>query len=115
MYDDIIIASNTFFTELNQNIQSYGIISLQYHYNNEKVINWENKLRFKINRNIKKEFLIIQLEHILTPEKTETEDSKITNILILSIAESKMQIKNEFIIEGFQNFEQHNKISSASV
>ena len=115
MYDDIIIASNTFFTELNQNIQSYGIISLQYHYNNEKVINWKNKLRLKINHNIKKEFLTLQLEDILTPKKIETEDSKITNILILSIAESKMQIKNEFIIEGFQNSEQYNKINPVSV
>ena len=40
LYDDSNIVSNTFFTELNKNIQSYGIISLQYDYNNEKVINW---------------------------------------------------------------------------
>ena len=105
LYDDSNIISNTFFTELNKNIQSYGIISLQYDYNNEKVINWKNKLRFKINHNIKKEFITLQLEDILTPKKIETEDSKITNISILSIAESKMEIKDEFIIEGFQNFE----------
>ena len=54
LYDDSNIISNTFFTELNKNIQSYGIISLQYDYNNEKVINWKNKLCFKINHNIKK-------------------------------------------------------------
>ena len=54
LHDDSNIISNTFFTELNKNIQSYGIISLQYDYNNEKVINWKNKLRFKINDNIKK-------------------------------------------------------------
>ena len=68
LYDDSNIISNTFFTELNKNIQSYGIISLQYDYNNEKVINWKNKLRFKINHNIKKEFITIQLEDILTPK-----------------------------------------------
>ena len=74
MYDDSNIISNIFFTELNKNIQSYGRISLQYDYNNEKVINWENKLRFKINHNIKKEFITLQLEDILTPKKIETED-----------------------------------------
>ena len=74
LYDDSNIISNTFFTELNKNIQSYGRISLQYDYNNEKVINWKNKLRFKINHNIKKEFITLQLEDILTPKKIETED-----------------------------------------
>ena len=69
LYDDSNIISNTFFTELNKNIQSYGIISLQYDYNNEKVINWKNRLRFKINHNIKKEFLTLQLADILTPKK----------------------------------------------
>ena len=34
LYDDSNIVSNKFFTELNKNIQSYGIISLQYDYNN---------------------------------------------------------------------------------
>ena len=47
--------------------------------------------------------------------KIETEDSKITNISILSTAESKMQIKDEFIIEALQNFEQCNKIKPISV
>ena len=47
LYDDSNIVSNTFFTEINKNIQSYGIISLQYDYNNENVRNWKNKLRFK--------------------------------------------------------------------
>ena len=78
LYDDSNIVSNTFFTELNKNIQSYGKISLQYNYNNEKFINWENKSSFKINHNIKKEFITLQLEHNLTPKKIETEDSKIT-------------------------------------
>ena len=115
MCDDSNIISNTFFTELDKNIQSYEIISLQYDYNNEKVTNWKNKLRFKINQNIKKEFITLQLEDILRPTKIETEDSKITNISILSIAESKMQIKDEFIIEGFQNFAQYSKINPISV
>ena len=75
----------------------------------------EKKLCFKINHNIKKEFITLQLEDILTPKKIETEDSKITNISILSITESKMQIKEEFIIEVLQNFDQYNKINPISV
>ena len=82
LYDNSNVISNTFFTELNKNIQSYGIISLQYNYNNEKVIYWKNKLRLKINHNIKKEFITLQLEDLLTPKKIETEDSKIINISI---------------------------------
>ena len=73
------------------------------------------KNNFKINYNINKKFITLQLEDILAPEKIETEDSKITNISILSTAESKMQIKDEFIIEGFQNFEQCSKINPISV
>ena len=37
LYDDSNIISDTFFTELKKNIQSYGIISLHYDYNNEKL------------------------------------------------------------------------------
>ena len=58
---------------------------------------------------------MLQLEDILTPKKMETEDSKITNILILSIFESKMQIKEEFLIEGLQKLEQYSKINPISV
>ena len=53
-YDNSSIISNTFFTELNKNIQSYGRISLQYYYNSEKVTNLKNKLCFKIDHNITK-------------------------------------------------------------
>ena len=88
---------------------------MQYDNNNEKLINWKNKLRFKINDNTKKEFITLHLEDISTPKKIETEDSKITNISILSIAKSKMQIKDELIIEGLQKFEQYTKINPISV
>ena len=54
LYDDSNIISDTFFTELNKNIQSYGRISLQYYYNSEKVTNSKNKLCFKIDHNITK-------------------------------------------------------------
>ena len=72
-------------------------------------------MKNKINHNIKKEFITLQLEDVLTLKKIETEDSKIMNISILSIVESKMQIKDEFIIDGFQNSEQYSKISPISI
>ena len=51
LYDDSNIIRETYFTELNKNIRSYGLISFQYDYNNQKLINWKNKLRFKIDKN----------------------------------------------------------------
>ena len=54
LYDDSNIISDTFFTELRKNIQSYGIISLHYDYNNGKLINWKNKLHFKTKKQYKK-------------------------------------------------------------
>ena len=36
----------------------------------------KNRLSFKIKHNIKKEFLTLQLEDILTPKKIETDDSE---------------------------------------
>ena len=68
-----------------------------------------------MNYNGKKEFITLQLEDILTPKQIETEDSKITNLSILSIAGSKMQIKDEFIIVGFQNFEKIFEINPISI
>ena len=61
LYDDSNIISNTFFTELNKNIQSYGTITLQYDYNKKNLINWKNKLPLKINQNIEKELMTLQL------------------------------------------------------
>ena len=46
------------------------------------------------------------MEDTLTPNKSETVDSKITNFSILSVQKSKMmQIIDEFKIKGFQNIQ----------
>ena len=87
LYDDSDFIKETFFTELNKNILSYGIISLHYNYNKETLLNWKNKLCFKIDRNIKKEFIMFQLQDALAPKKIETKDSKMTNISILLFTE----------------------------
>ena len=87
LYDDSDFIKETFFTELNKNILSYGIISLHYNYNKETLLNWKNKLCFKIDRNIKKEFITFQLQDALAPKKIEAKDSKMTNIYILLFTE----------------------------
>ena len=89
LYDESGFIKETFFSELSQNIQSYGIISLHYDYNKKTLINWKNKLGFNINKNIKKEFITLQLEEDLAPEKIKTEDSKMTNISILTVSQLK--------------------------
>ena len=68
-------------------------------------------MRFKIKCNISKEFITLQLEDILTTKKIKTEDSKFTNVSILSVDNFKMQIKNELKMEGFQNFEKYSIIN----
>ena len=70
---------------------------------------------FKIKYNISKEFITLQLEDILTPKKIATEDSKITHFSILSVDKFKMQIKNEFKIESFQNFEKYSIINPVNI
>ena len=74
LYDESDFIKETFFTELNKNIPSYGIISLHYDYSKKTLINWKKKLGFNINKNIKKEFITLQSEEALAPKKTETED-----------------------------------------
>ena len=63
------------------------MISTHYKRNNDKLINWENKLEFMVKNNITKQSLILQLEDAIEPKPIATEDSKMTNITILKIDE----------------------------
>ena len=69
LYDDSNLITNTFFTELNKKIQSYGMISLEYSKDNKSLINSKNRLKFNFFNNIRKEYLTLQLEDILTLKK----------------------------------------------
>ena len=84
LYDDSNLIRNTFFTELNKNIQCYGFISLLYNNSDKQLVNQKNRLKFNILRNTEKAFLILELEDVLTPNKIETTDSKIRNFSILA-------------------------------
>ena len=59
--------------------------------------------------------MTLQLEDLLSPKKIEAEDSKVTNISILSVTEFKMQIKDEFIIEGPQKFDQYIQLNPITI
>ena len=115
LYDDSNLISNTFFTELNKKIQCYGYISLLYNNSDEQLVNSKNRLKFNILVNIEKEFLMLQLEDILTPKKIETTDSKIKNFSILATSKINMKIIEEIKIEGFQNFEQYMRINPINI
>ena len=69
LYDGSSLITNTFFTELNKKIQSYGMISLEYSKDDKSLINSKNRLEFNVFNNIQKEYLTLQLEDILTPKK----------------------------------------------
>ena len=115
LYDTSNFISNAFFTELNKNIQSYGTITLQYGCNKKNLINWKNKLSFKKNQKMEKELMTLQLEDLLSPKKIEAEDSKVTNISILSVTIFKMEIKDEFITEGLQKFAQYTRFNPITI
>ena len=59
--------------------------------------------------------MALQLEDLLSPKKIEAEDSKVVNISILSVTEFKMQIKDEFIIEGLQKFDQYTQLNPITI
>ena len=65
LYDDLTY----FLQNLIKKIQSYGIISLEYSKDNKSLINSKNRLKFNFFNNIRKEYLTLQLEDILTLKK----------------------------------------------
>ena len=116
LYDDSSIITHTFFTDVNEKIQSYRLISLEYDKTTANLINSKNSLKFNILNNIQREFIVLQLEDILNPKKIETLDSKITNFSIISIRKQKrMKFVDKLKIEGFQNFQQCLKINLINI
>ena len=115
LYDDSNLITNTFFTEVSKKLQSCGLISLQYNSNNKNLINSKNRLKFNVLNNVRKEYLTLQLEDILTPKKIETVDAKITNFSILATRKLNMKVIDEIKINGFQNFEQYLQINPIEI
>ena len=115
LYDDSNLIKDTFFTEINKKLQSYGLISLRYNSNSKNIINSKNRLKFNILKNISKEYLTLQLKDISTPKRIETVDSGIRNFSILASEKQNINIINEFKINGFQKFEQYMKTNPINI
>ena len=59
LYDDSSIITHTFFTDVNEKIQSYRLISLEYDKTTANLINSKNRLKFNILNNIQREFITV--------------------------------------------------------
>ena len=111
-----ILLRKHFFTELNKNFSSYGMISINYNYDKKRLINSKNKLEFTTEKNIRKEFLTFQLEEAIELKKVSTEDSKMTNITILKLDEDiKKHVVTSFSIQGLQKFEKFKTLNPLSI
>ena len=58
----------------------------------------------------------MQLENLLEPATIATEDSKMSNITILKVAElPKKKIVENFFIQGLQRFDQYKKLNPLNI
>lgn len=116
LYDNSDVIQQTFFTEIKKNISSDGMISTHYKRNNDKLVNWENKLEFTFKDNINKQSLTLQLEDAIEPKPIATEDSKMTNITILKLDElPKKKIEKNFSVQGLQKFENFKTLNPLNI
>ena len=116
LYDNNNVIKETFFTEIKRNISSYGMISINYNYDNKSLINWQNRLEFAFKNDINEEFLTFQLEDAIEPKTVATEDSKMTNITILKLDELlKKKIVNNFFIQGLQRFDKFKTLNPLNI
>ena len=86
--------NHTFYTELNKNLQIYGLIST-LPIDGIKTINLirpENSLKFRVVSNKYMDHIVLQLEDIRKPGKIETKNAKVTIFLILSTKSKKSQL-----------------------
>ena len=80
------------------------------------LIDRQNRIEFIVENTIKKQFLNLQLENLLEPTTIATEDSKMSNITILKVAElPKKKIVENFFIQGLQRFDQYKKLNPLNI
>ena len=107
LYDDSNLIANTFFTELNKKVQCYGYISLLYNNSNKQLVNSKNRLKFKVIKDIQKDFL--------TPKNVETTYSEKKTFSIIRSKAKNIRVIDEIKIESLQNFEQYKKINPINI
>ena len=107
--------ANTFFIELNKKVQCYGYISLLYNNSNKQLVNSKNRLKFKVIKDIQKDFLTLQLQDFLTSKKVEKTYSKKKTFSIIRTKAKNIRVIDEIKIESLQNFEQYKKINPINI
>ena len=86
LYDESNYINHTFYTELNKNLQIYGLIS-KWPISSIKTANLirpESSLKFRVVHNKYMDHIVLQLEDIRKLRKIETKDAKVTNFSISS-------------------------------
>ena len=107
--------NRTFYTELNEKLQIYGLIltSPIDDIKTTNLIRPESSLRFRVVHNKYMDYIVLQLEVIRKPGKIETKDAKVTNFSILSTnpkrkvcSKKKMsfQLVDEISIADLRNY-----------
>ena len=117
LYDDSNIIEPTFIQLFNKQLQIYGFISLPFaSKNRNNLINSENLLRFHIEHEINKESITFELAHSENSGSVSTTDSKVHHISILINKEpKKTMIEGEVTIEGYQNFNNYQKLNPIDI
>ena len=121
MYDESNYINHRFYTELNKKLQIYGLISTLPigGIKTTNLVRPESSLKFRVVHNKYMDDIVLQVEDIRKPGKTESKDAKIRNFLILSTkpnrkvgSKGKMsyQIVDEIKIVGLQNYDVYEKL-----
>ena len=121
MYDESNYINHRFYTELNKKLQIYGLISTLPigGIKTTNLVRPESSLKFRVVHNKYMDDIVLQVEDIRKPGKTESKDAKIRNFLILSTkpnrkvgSKGKMsyQIVDEIKIVGLQDYDVYEKL-----
>ena len=100
LYDESNYINHTFYTELNKNLQIYGLISTLpiSSIKTANLIRPESSLKFRVVHNKYMDHIVIQLEDIRKAGKIETKDAKNTNFSILS-TKPKRTVSSKWLIK----------------
>ena len=121
LYDEGNYINRTFYTELNKNLQIYGLKSTSPI---DSIKRPERCLKFRVMHNKCMDHIALQLEDIRKPGTIETKDTKVTNFSILSTKPkwkvgSKGKISNQIVddirIAGLQNYNLYEKLNPIEI
>ena len=124
--DESSYITHTFYTELNQKLQIYGLISTSAVgiHETTNLVRPESSLKFNVINNKYMDHIEPQLEDIKKPEEIETKDTEVTNFSILSTkpkrrigSKAKMpyQIIDAIKIVGLQNRTLNEKLNPVKI